>query len=44
MSTRHAPAPSGLAVGITTAAAIFLMIGGICHAMQGVVGIATNDF
>jgi hypothetical protein len=44
MSTRHAPAPSGLAVGITTAAAIFLMIGGICHAMQGVVGIATNEF
>ena len=44
MSTRPAPAPSGLAVDMTVAAAIFLIIGGICHTMQGVVGIATNEF
>ena len=44
MSTRPTTAPSGLAVGVTTAAAIILIIGGICHAMQGFVGIATNEF
>jgi hypothetical protein len=44
MTTRGASAPSGLAVGVTTAAAIILIIGGICHAMQGIVGIATNEF
>ena len=44
MSTRPTTAPSGLAVGVTTAAAIILIVGGICHAMQGFVGIATNEF
>lgn len=44
MTTRGTSAPSGLAVGVTTAAAIILIIGGVCHAMQGFVGIATNEF
>ena len=44
MSAPGTRSPSGLAVGTTTAAAIVLIIGGICHAMQGVVGIATNEF
>ena len=44
MTTRPSPAPSGLAVGVTVAAAIILIIGGICQAMQGFVGIATNEF
>ncbi|MFN8199115.1 MAG: hypothetical protein U0R72_12405 [Nakamurella multipartita] len=44
MTTRQTTAPSGFAVGVTVAAAIILIIGGICHAMQGVVGIATNEF
>ena len=35
---------SGLAVGTTITAAIILIIGGVCHAMQGVVGLATNEF
>jgi len=39
-----ASAPSGLAVGVTSAAAIILIIGGVCHGMQGVVGLATNEF
>lgn len=43
-SSQRAGAPSGLAVGTTYAAAIILIIGGICHAMQGVVGLATNEF
>ena len=42
MSVRPSTAPSGLAVGVTTAAAIILIVGGICHAMEGFVGIATN--
>jgi len=44
MTTRQDPARSGLAVGVTTAAGIILIIGGVCHAMQGIVGIATNEF
>ena len=44
MSAPGTRSPSGLAVGTTTAAAIVLIIGGVCHAMQGVVGIATNEF
>ena len=36
--------PSGLAVGTTITAAIILIIGGVCHAMEGVVGLATNEF
>ena len=35
---------SGFAVGVTAAAGIILIIGGVCHAMQGFVGIATNEF
>jgi hypothetical protein len=41
--TRSA-SPSGLAVGVTITAAIILILAGICHAMQGVVGLATNEF
>ena len=44
MSTTHTTARSGLAAGVTAAAAISLIVGGICHAMQGFVGIATNEF
>jgi len=43
MSARPSTAPSGLAVGVTTAAAIILIVGGICHTMEGFVGIATNE-
>ena len=35
---------SGLAVGVTLTAAIILIIGGVLHAMEGVVGLATNEF
>jgi len=44
MSTSTTGSPSRLAVGTTVAAAVILIIGGICHAMQGFVGIATNEF
>ena len=44
MSARPSTAPSGLAVGVTTAAAILLIVGGICHTMEGFVGIATHEF
>ena len=37
-------ATSSVAAGITIAAAIILIIGGICHAMEGFVGLATNEF
>ena len=40
----RATTPSGLAVGVTATAAIILIIGGVCHGMQGIVGIATNEF
>ena len=40
---RNAPV-SGLAVGVTLTAAIILIIGGVLHAMEGVVGLATNEF
>jgi len=43
-SNQRADSPSGLAVGTTITAAIILIIGGICHAMEGVVGLATNEF
>ena len=43
-SNQRAEAPSGLAVGTTIAAAVILIIGGVCHAMEGVVGLATNEF
>src|SRR6476646_1793656 len=35
---------SGVAVGVTLTAAIILIIGGVCHAMEGFVGLATNEF
>jgi hypothetical protein len=38
------PAARGLAVGTTITAAIILIIGGVCHAMKGVVGLAANEF
>ena len=44
MTSTQASARSGLAVGVTISAAIILIIGGICHAMQGFVAIATNEF
>ena len=44
MTTRQSSNTSGLAVTTTIAAAIILIIGGVCHGMQGVVGIATNEF
>ena len=42
-ASRSAPV-SGLAVGVTLTAAIILVIGGVLHAMEGVVGLATNEF
>src|SRR6476646_7497770 len=35
---------SGLAVGVTISAAIILGLAGVCNAMQGVVGLITNEF
>ena len=43
MSTRQ-DAPSGFAVGVTAAAGILLIIGGVCQAFQGIVAIAQNEF
>lgn len=37
-------APSGLAVGVTITAAIILILAGVCNAMQGIVGLVTNEF
>jgi len=44
MATDSRTAPSGVAVGVTTTAAIILILGGICHAMQGIVALASNEF
>jgi hypothetical protein len=44
MTTRANRTSSGLAVGVTVSAAIILILAGVCHAMQGVVGLATNEF
>ena len=33
-----------MGVGIITAAAVVLILAGVMHAMQGVVGLATNEF
>ena len=44
MTTTRGTGRSGLPLGTTAAAAIILIIGGVCHAMQGFVGIATNEF
>jgi len=43
-NNRTAPAPSGTAVGITVTAAVILILAGVLHAMQGVVGLANNEF
>ena len=44
MPTTHGQSRSGLAVGITAAAGIMLLIGGVCQALQGLVAIVTNEF
>ena len=44
MSTRQESAPSGFAVGVTAAAGILLIVGGVCQAFQGIVAIAQDDF
>ena len=44
MTTRPSSAPSGFAVGVTVTAGIFLLIGGVCHAFQGIVAIFENEF
>jgi len=36
--------PSTMAVGVITAAAVVLILAGVLNAMQGVVGLATNEF
>jgi hypothetical protein len=33
-----------MAVGITVTAAVILILAGVLHAMQGVVGLANNEF
>jgi hypothetical protein len=43
-SNRTTPPPSGMAVGITVSAAVILILAGVLHAMQGVVGLANNEF
>ena len=43
-SNRTTPPPSGMAVGITVTAAVILILAGVLHAMEGVVGLATNEF
>ena len=43
-NSRTQPPPSGLAVGITVSAAVILILAGVLHAMQGVVGLANNEF
>ena len=48
MSTRQSNSrttpPSGVAVGVTVTAAVILIIAGVLHAMQGVVGLVNNEF
>jgi hypothetical protein len=44
MTTSPSRAPSGFAVGVTVTAGIFLILGGVGHGIQGIVGIATNEF
>ena len=39
-----ATSPNMTGVGIITAAAVVLILAGVMHAMQGVVGLATNEF
>ena len=38
-----AASPDTTGVGIITAAAVILILAGVMHAMQGVVGLATNE-
>ena len=44
MVDKSRTAPSGLAVGVTTTAAMLLIIAGVCSVMQGIVALATNEF
>ncbi len=39
-----ATSPDMMGVGIITAAAVVLILAGVMNAMQGVVGLATNEF
>ncbi len=39
-----ATSPNMMGVGIITAAAVVLILAGVMNAMQGVVGLATNEF
>ena len=43
-NTRTQSPPSGMAVGVTVTAAVILILAGVLHAMQGVVGLANNEF
>jgi len=43
-SSGTTPRSNGLAVGAITAAAVVLILAGVLHAMEGVVGLATNEF
>jgi len=43
-NSRTQPPPSGLAIGVTVTAAVILILGGVLTAMQGVVGLANNEF
>lgn len=44
MTTTQGTGRSGFAVGVTAAAGIILMIGGICQGLQGLVAIFENEF
>src|SRR6478609_3450429 len=44
MADKSRTAPSGLALGVTTTAAMLLIIAGVCSVMQGIVALATNEF
>jgi len=43
-SSSTAAHPDAVAVGVTTAAAVVLILAGVLNAMQGVVALATNEF
>ena len=43
-SSSTAAHPDAVAVGVTTAAAVVLILPGVLKAMQGVVALATNEF
>jgi hypothetical protein len=44
MTTRQEPARSGFAVGVTGAAGVLLIIGGVCHGFQGLVALFNDEF